>query len=201
MADYIFLIIYFIGFIVHIIIRIPHSRRYKTIRKNLSDNRMDWLEILLLFIISIGIFHLPLFHAVTSWLDFADFHLPTWASLTGGGIGGIVFAFALWLFWRAHVDLGLNFSPSLQIRHEHTLVTDGVYRYIRHPMYACVWLWGSAQVLLLQNWIAGPATFACFLPLYIIRVPREEKMMMEHFGDQYREYMKKTGRVFPPQGK
>ena len=201
MAANIFLIIYFIGFIVHIIIRIPHSQRYKKTRKTVADNRMDWLEILLLSIISIGIMHVPLIYAVSAWLDFADYHLPFWVSLVSGIPGTILYGIGLWLFWRSHVDLGLNFSPTLQIQDEHTLVTSGVYKYIRHPMYAFVWLWGIAQALLLQNWIAGPATLVCFLPLYFIRVPREEKMMLDRFGDQYRDYMKRTGRVLPRRGK
>ncbi|MFC1782885.1 protein-S-isoprenylcysteine O-methyltransferase [Planctomycetota bacterium] len=197
MFDNICITLYFIGFIIHIVIRIPHSQRYKKIRKNVTDNRMDWLEILLLLIISIGIMHLPLIYAVSAWLDFADYHLPFWISLVFGIAGTILYGIGLWLFWRSHVDLGLNFSPTLQIQAEQTLVTSGVYKYIRHPMYAFVWLWGLAQTLLLQNWIAGPATLACFLPLYFIRVPREEKMMLDHFGDQYRLYMNQAGRVIP----
>ncbi|MCL6613199.1 MAG: hypothetical protein K6U03_01040 [Firmicutes bacterium] len=57
------------------------------------------------------------------------------------------------------------------------LVTQGIYGTIRHPMYASQLLWGIAQALLLQNWIAGPAGLAAFLPLYLVRVPREERMM------------------------
>ncbi len=45
-----------------------------------------------------------------------------------------------WLFWRPHIGLGRNWSPSLQLREEHTLVTKGVYHSIRHPMFASMWL-------------------------------------------------------------
>jgi len=54
-----------------------------------------------------------------------------------------------------------------------------------------------AQALLLQNWIAGFAMLASLLPLYLVRVPREEQMMLEHFGEEYRLYMNRTGRVVP----
>ncbi len=77
------------------------------------------------------------------------------------------------------------------------LVTEGVYRCIRHPMYTSMWLWSIAQALLLWNWIAGWASLALFLPLYVLRVPREERMMLEYFGDAYRMYMNRTARVVP----
>ena len=68
---------------------------------------------------------------------------------------------------------------------------------IRHPMYAAHWLWGLSQPLLLQNRIAGFAMLVSLLPLYLVRMPQEERMMLEHFGEEYRSYMGRTGRVVP----
>ena len=62
-------------------------------------------------------------------------------------------------------------------------------------MYASQWLWGMAQALLLQNWIAGWAGVVLFVPLYVFRVVREERMMLEQFEEAYRAYMNRTGRV------
>ncbi len=104
---------------------------------------------------------------------------------------------ALWLFWRSHADLGLNWSVTLEIRKEHQLITNGVYRSIRHPMYAAIWLFSLAQALLLANWLAGPAALVTFAPMYLLRTPREERMMCEIFGQEYRDYMARTGRLFP----
>jgi protein-S-isoprenylcysteine O-methyltransferase Ste14 len=101
------------------------------------------------------------------------------------------------MFWRSHADLGRNWSPSLQLREGHELVTEGVYRHIRHPMYASEWLWSIAQALMLQNWVAGWAGLALFTPLYVLRVPREEQMMLDQFGEEYRAYMNRTGRIVP----
>lgn len=70
-------------------------------------------------------------------------------------VGAALMTLAVWLFWRSHTDLGRNYSPSLQLREEHALVTRGVYRRVRHPMYASEWLWVTAQALLLQNRVAG----------------------------------------------
>jgi protein-S-isoprenylcysteine O-methyltransferase Ste14 len=64
-------------------------------------------------------------------------------------------------------------------------------------MYASQWLWSLAQMLLLPNWIAGWSSLATFLPLYLSRVPNEERMMLDHFGDAYRAYAERTGRVLP----
>lgn len=50
----------------------------------------------------------------------------------------------------------------------------------------------------MQNWVAGFAGLASFIPIYVLRVPEEERMMIDHFGDEYRAYMKRTGRVVPP---
>ena len=64
-------------------------------------------------------------------------------------------------------------------------------------MYSAFWLWAIAQALLLPNWVAGFAGLVGFGTLYFGRVAREERMMLQTFGDSYREYMARTGRVFP----
>ena len=74
---------------------------------------------------------------------------------------------------------------------------SGVYARIRHPIYAGAWLWALAHVLLLHNWIAGWSSLITFAILYVVRVPREERMMLERFGDAYRSYIERTGRVLP----
>jgi protein-S-isoprenylcysteine O-methyltransferase Ste14 len=91
----------------------------------------------------------------------------------------------------------LNWSPSLEIREKHELITRGIYGVIRHPMYASQWLWVIAQALLLQNWLAGIVNLIIFIPFYFMRVKAEETLMFDSFGEQYREYMKKTGAVLP----
>ncbi|AHY53462.1 Isoprenylcysteine carboxyl methyltransferase [Bradyrhizobium japonicum SEMIA 5079] len=76
-------------------------------------------------------------------------------------------------------------------------MTEGIYRRVRHPMYSAFWLWAIAQALLLPNWIAGLAGLVGFGVLFFGRVAREERMMLQTFGDSYRDYMARTGRVFP----
>jgi protein-S-isoprenylcysteine O-methyltransferase Ste14 len=184
-------IIFLVGFVVSSLIRAPYTKRNRLNR--IVDDRMTGQEKFLLLCMSIGMIIVPFLYVLTPWLDFADYQLPTWA----GWLGVVVLAISSWLFWRSHAELGQNWFLSEQIREGHTLVTRGVFRHMRHPMYASLWLWGIAQTLLLQNWIAGLIGLVGFLPMYLMRVPHEEQMMLEHFGEAYRSYMKRTGRVFP----
>jgi protein-S-isoprenylcysteine O-methyltransferase Ste14 len=72
-----------------------------------------------------------------------------------------------------------------------------VYRRIRHPMYAAIFLFSLAQGLLLDNWLAGWSALATFAVMYLVRLPREEAMMIQQFGQEYRDYMNRTGRLLP----
>ncbi|MHC4641479.1 MAG: protein-S-isoprenylcysteine O-methyltransferase [Planctomycetota bacterium] len=191
MFDSIFEIIYLIGFVAGSVIRKLYVSGHR--QNKIADDWEVGLDMLLLVIVSLGFIAAPLVYLFTGWPAFADYQLPSWA----GWIGMVVFAVALVLLWRSHVDLGLNWSPMLKIREEHTLVTKGVYKYIRHPMYSAHFLWAIAQVLLLHNWIAGPAFLVTSVPLYLFRVPLEERMMLNRFGEEYKLYMSRTGRMFP----
>jgi protein-S-isoprenylcysteine O-methyltransferase Ste14 len=187
--------VYFLGLLAEILIRLPHERRRRQTR--MAVDRVTTLERLLVASLSVGLFFIPAVYVLTPWLNWAGYRLSPRGTGRAGGAGIAILVVAVWVFWRSHADLGRNWSPSLQIREGHTLATEGVYRSIRHPMYASLWLWGTAQTLLLQNWIAGWASIVLFLPMYVLRVPREEQMMLEQFGEAYRVYMSRTGRVIP----
>lgn len=187
----IFKIVYWAAIVAEMAVRAPISRKQRKEAK--TDRRVSTQETVLLMLLFLAMFFLPLFYSTTNWFDFANYSLPGWA----GWLGVILILLALLVFWRAHADLGLNWSPSLEIRSEHKLITNGIYGSIRHPMYASQWIWVIAQPLLLQNWIAGVLNFFVFILFYTLRVRAEEKMMLDTFGDAYREYMNKTGAVFP----
>ncbi|MEI2612045.1 MAG: protein-S-isoprenylcysteine O-methyltransferase [Candidatus Promineifilaceae bacterium] len=187
----IFKIVYWLGIIIEMAIRAPLQKTWKAAAK--TDQRVSSTEKVLLGLLSMVMFFIPLIYSLTNWLDFADYTLPLWM----GWSGVLLLAGALFIFARAHKDLKTNWSPTLEIRQDHTLITNGIYRLIRHPMYASQWLWVIAQILLLQNWLAGPLDLLFFTFFYVLRVRAEEKMMLDTFGDQYRAYMKKTGGVIP----
>jgi protein-S-isoprenylcysteine O-methyltransferase Ste14 len=111
-----------------------------------------------------------------------------------------VYAAALWLLWRSHHDPGANWSPTIEISAQQTLITRGVYGRIRHPIYASQALMGLALAVLMPNWIVGPAGLVAFLALYLVRVPREKQIMLDQFGDAFRfrvAYSARTGRIVP----
>ena len=184
-------VVFFIGFGVYVTIRGVFDQRTKGNEKAVS--RVDARDRTLIVVVGVGSLLLPVLYLLTPWLTFADYRLPTFAPWCGAA----VMVAALWLFWRSHSDLGKNWSMTLEIRKGHQLVKHGVYRSIRHPMYASIWLWGLAQGLLLQNWLAGWSAFVTFAVMYFVRTPREELMMCEVFGQEYRDYMRQTGRLFP----
>ena len=150
-------------------------------------------EYLLLGTSLTGLGLVPLLYVAAHIPRFADY--PVFPVLSYLGIAaGVAY---VWLFHRTHRDLGQNWSVSLDLRERHTLVTTGVYAMVRHPMYSGFWLMALAQVLLLPNWIAGPAGLVGFGMLFFGRVGREEAMMISAFGDEYRAYMRRTSRVIP----
>ena len=184
-------LIWFLGVAGWFIIRYPHDRRSRRTPTVQRGRRLH--DMALLTISFTGMFVLPAIYVLTGEPKFADtpFHpILAW-------LGVATFAAALWLFRRTHKELGRNWSVTLEIRDRHVLVTNGVYRRIRHPMYAAFWLWALAQALLLPNWIAGPAGLVGFGTLFFLRVGREERLMEQAFGDEYRQYAAHTGRIIP----
>ena len=187
----IFTVIYFVAILIEILIRIPLNKKRKL--EKMSERHVTGQEKTLLSLLSLAMFFVPIVYGASDWLDFADYTLPAWA----GWLGVVLIAGAVLVFWRAHADLGLNWSPTLEIREKHELITGGIYAHIRHPMYASQWLWVLAQPLLLQNWIAGFINLLVFVPFYFLRVREEERLMLEQFGEQYRSYMQRVGAVLP----
>jgi protein-S-isoprenylcysteine O-methyltransferase Ste14 len=184
-------IIWCLGVVGWFVIRYPHARRSRRTTKARIVNRN--IERLLLSISSCGLGILPALYVFTPLLNFADYPPQAWQPW----VGAATFGLALWMFRRTHSDLGRNWSVTLEVREKHALVTDGIYKRVRHPMYVAFWLWAVAQVLLLPNWVAGPAGILGFGTLYFVRVSREEAMMLQTFGDEYRAYMERTARLIP----
>lgn len=191
MTEYLFPVLYLVGFAAGAAIRACYAKKFKQDKRAIYHQEgLIVLGLASLWGITIL---LPFFYLFTDWLDFVDYRLPNWT----GWCGAAIFGIALWLLWRSHADLGRNWSVAAEVREKQNLVTSGVFKYMRHPMYSAHLLWGIAQALLVNNWIAGVASLAVFLPLYLLRVPREEKVMLNEFGDEYRDYMKHSGRVIP----
>jgi protein-S-isoprenylcysteine O-methyltransferase Ste14 len=186
-----FIIVYWAMMVVQVIIRAPFaiSRRSRKITEK-RNVAADNIMLVLLTIVSLL---LPLIYSLTNWLEFADYSLPLW--IGWAGVFLIICSEIVFLF--AHIGLKDNWASSLELYEEHTLMKNGIYTYIRHPMYLSQLIWAIAQVLLIQNWIAGLPGIIFFFPFYFHRIRNEEKMMLDRFGTQYEEYEKTTGRLFP----
>jgi len=183
--------IYIAGLILSIFIRATFILKNKKSKANID--RKSFIDILMLILILCATFIIPLCYIFSPWLNFANYYLPLWATI----FGLILFIISLLLFWKSHVDLDKNWHVSLELKKRHILVTDGIYKTIRHPMYFSFALWSIAQCFLLQNFIAGFSTLVIDGIMYFIRVPKEEQMMLDQFGDEYQKYMKRTYRLFP----
>jgi protein-S-isoprenylcysteine O-methyltransferase Ste14 len=176
--------------VVMVVIRAPHGQRSRGVK--VAKSRKGPREKFLLTLAWIGFF-VPLFWVATPVFAFADYPLRPVPFVAGV----LCLALGLWIFRRSHADLGTNWSITLQLREQHRLVTHGVYRRIRHPMYTALFLYSVGQALVLPNWIAGPSYLVTFGILFAGRVRAEERMMLEQFGPEYAAYMERTQRLLP----
>ncbi|WP_338691811.1 protein-S-isoprenylcysteine O-methyltransferase [Bradyrhizobium sp. 26S5] len=173
------------------LIRYRYARRAR--REKVVRSVRGARENTLLLISLTGLGIVPFIYVATAIPHFASYDFqPAQAWL-----GVVVAIAALVMFRLTHRALGRNWSLSLDVRENHHLITIGIYRKIRHPMYSAFWLWAVAQALLLPNLVAGFAGLIGFGVLFFGRVAREEQMMLETFGNEYREYMARTGRIMP----
>ena len=159
-------------------------------REAYRNHRIDTLMLFslgLLWSLSVVVYAL-----VPQWIAWASLNLADWLRWLGAlvGIGSLAL-----LAWSDH-HLGENFSATLRIRAVHALFQTGPYRWIRHPIYTSGILFLIAMLLVTSNWFVG-ACWCGVLVLYAYRIPREESLMLQKFGDEYRVYMKKTGRLLP----
>jgi protein-S-isoprenylcysteine O-methyltransferase Ste14 len=183
-------IIFLCGLVLQVILHVHYIQNY------ISGKHIDYFNkkerLYLLFILT-GFQLLPLLYIFSAWFSFFDYTLPKWL----GYPATLLYCFGVWLFFRAYSDLGPYWSPGLEIKNGHKLITTGVFKIVRHPMYAAFSAIAIAQVLMLQNWIVGPAFLLLSVPFYRHHVKREEQQLIRHFGDEYLLYKVKTNALVP----
>jgi protein-S-isoprenylcysteine O-methyltransferase Ste14 len=178
------------GTLAIIVIRAPHGRRSRSVK--IARSHKTTLETVLLVLAWVGFFA-PLVWVASPVFSFAEYPLRTGLLVAGT----LCLATGLWLFYRSHADLGTNWSITLEVRKEHQLITHGVYRGIRHPMYSALALYAIGQALVIPNWVAGLSNVIAFGVLLALRVGAEERMMAQHFGAEYAAYSARTKRLVP----
>ena len=126
------------------------------------------------------------------WLRRFTLPFPYWLRWTGVGLGLASLGLLVW----THRVLGRQWSPFLKIQKDHRLVTEGPYRRVRHPMYSALFGWMLSVSLIAANWLfvvilAGAAS------AMLLRIPREEAMLANRFGDEFQAYRSRTGLLLP----
>lgn len=140
-----------------------------------------------------GFVSLSIYVINPNWLSFANLTFPEW--LRGIGVGIALLGFAL-LQW-AQNTLATSWSDMPRMMKEQTLITSGPYRTIRHPIYTAFILILGSTLFISSNWLIG-LCWAGMVTLEVFsRIRFEESLLLEFFGEQYREYMKKTGQLLP----
>jgi protein-S-isoprenylcysteine O-methyltransferase Ste14 len=127
-----------------------------------------------------------------AWMEAFSIPLSGWLRWFGFTLG--LFSVAFWTWTQIHLDT--QWSAQLQLKEDHHLVITGPYAHIRHPLYLAMMGWAVSVSFLTANWIF---VAVCALSVFgiVSRVPKEEQMMIEAFGDEYKAYMLDSGRFFP----
>ena len=135
----------------------------------------------------------PLVYLVNpNWLAWSKIGLPEWVRWIGVGLGALCVPGIYWLF----SSIGAGITPVSATRREHKLSTTGPYRWVRHPLYSIGSTFYVSLGLIADNWFLILMGALAFIAM-AVRTPREEENLIEKFGDEYREYMRRTGRYLP----
>ena len=127
-----------------------------------------------------------------AWMGWSKIGLPDWVRWLGVGIGILCVLGIYWLF----ISIGSGITPTSATRKEHELVTSGIYRWVRHPLYTVGSSFIGAFGLMADNWFIIIMAALAFIAM-AIRTPKEEANLIAKFGDEYRNYMKTTGAFLP----
>ncbi len=185
------LLVLFVGFVAH---RGYYHRKFSQPNDNTIKQPKRELAPALAGLLSLlGLMAVVIYIVYPPWMAWSSLPFP--AGLRWAGVGLAVLGFAL-LEW-AQQTLGKNWSSTPRLLTNQTLTISGPYRWVRHPIYTAFLLIMSATLFLSANWFVGMAWLGMTTLETISRIRIEEAMMVEQFGDQYRGYMKRTGRLLP----
>jgi|UniRef100_A0A6C0BJJ7 protein-S-isoprenylcysteine O-methyltransferase Ste14 len=139
-----------------------------------------------------------IFGLVVPWITWM--YAPHWkyyVPKTWQMFGVVWLVTGLVVFWRSHRDLGRQFSPTLEIKYNHQLITHGIYHHVRHPMYLALALFLIAALVLIPNILSIISLFLAGGVLYFLRIRQEESMLLREFGSDYEQYMQETCGIIP----
>lgn len=174
---------------------------YYRVRSQSSGEKLDrrqegWLILLTLRPIGIlSMLGLLAFMIDPAWMAWSAISLPTWLRWSGVVVGMLAGCLLIWTFHT----LGKNLTDTVVTRQEHTLVTRGPYRWVRHPFYvAFAWAVIANSLVTANGFIF--ATGCVAFGLILLAMLREEARLLARFGDEYQKYRERTGKFWPRRG-
>ncbi|MBN1122278.1 MAG: isoprenylcysteine carboxylmethyltransferase family protein [Anaerolineae bacterium] len=193
MNDNLFHYLYAAAFIALIVVRML-SWRSTPKEKGEVELKESTLSLIVRAFVGLGyILLMAVYAIIPRWFNWSMAPLPEPIRWLGAALTLASLALLIWVHWA----LGRNFNTTVHVREGHTLIDYGPYRRVRHPMYTALVMFGIGTFLLAANWLIGlPLALAVGLIMYL-RTPHEEAVMIEQFGDAYRDYMRRTGRYLP----
>ncbi len=130
------------------------------------------------------------------WMVWSRANLPDWVRWLGVGVGAICTVLIFWVF----SSIGSGITPTSATRDAHILTTSGPYRWVRHPLYTVGSSFFVSFGMMADSWFIAVLGMLAFVAM-AVRAPAEEANLIEKFGDEYRVYMKRTGRYLPRLGR
>jgi len=134
-----------------------------------------------------------LLYPLTPWLDRLHLAFPGWLRWLGASL---FLAGDLLFFWTKGTLSG-RWSTKRGVEQGKSLVVDGPYRFIRHPMYSAMFGITSGMFLLSANPLVGLPYLILVLWMLAKYLEPEEAGLLAEFSEEYRSYMQRTGRFFP----
>jgi protein-S-isoprenylcysteine O-methyltransferase Ste14 len=155
--------------------------------------REGWGYVVVRITASLALIAFLVLYAINpTWLGVLSVPFPDWLRWAGIALGCISFVLYAW----AQATLGKEWSPHLQMREQHHLVTTGPYARMRHPIYAAYLVFMMSIALVTANWFFI-ALLVVSIVVLALRIPKVEQMLIETFGEEYKKYMQRTGGLFP----
>jgi protein-S-isoprenylcysteine O-methyltransferase Ste14 len=185
-----------LAYFVVVAVFLPFGMYYRI--RSVTTERLDRWQEGALILFGLRLSAVPMFiGGVTwminpEWMAWSAMPIPAWLRWLGIAFVATSCALVVWTF----SNLGRNLTDTVVTRRDHTLIVSGPYRYVRHPFYVAIALQMLGGSLVTANWfilLAGVIPFS-FL---VARTRIEEQKLVDRFGAEYQEYMRRVGRFVP----
>jgi protein-S-isoprenylcysteine O-methyltransferase Ste14 len=134
--------------------------------------------------------------SLTSVLDFIVIQHATYHFDLVSLFGFVLVTLGLGVRLQATRTLGKYFSLKTRVLPEHKLIKNGIYKHIRHPIYLGSML-AFFSITLIFHSLNGFIVTALAIPFILNRIRVEEQMFTEKFGNEYKEYIRKSKKLIP----